>query len=253
MVEPIKQKLVIVGDGETAELAYEYFTYDSDYEVVAFTAEKAYIKKDLLFGLPVVPFEDVASLYNPQTYHMFIAVSFTQLNRIRRRLYQQAKIKGYKLASYVSSKAFVWRNVVIGENCFILENNVLQYNVKIGDNVTLWSGNHLGHRSVIHDNCFVSSQVTISGYCSVGANCFLGVNSCVADNVKVAEDCLIGAGAVVLHDTFAGLVYVGNPAKPLPNKTSLQAFHLAEEVPEAELLEQKVVSNAIAEKSFTDK
>ena len=107
---------------------------------------------------------------------MFVAVSYTHLNRVRTKLYEQAKNKGYSLASYVSSKAFVWRNVEIGENCFIMENNVLQSNVKIGNNVTLWSGNHVGHRTVIRNNCFLSSHVTISGFCDIGENCFLGVN-----------------------------------------------------------------------------
>lgn len=242
-----KEKLVIVGDGETAELAYEYFTYDSNFEVVAFSVEQAYLRKESLFGLPVIPFEEVENLYNPKNYLMFVAVSYTELNRVRTRLYQQAKTKGYQFASYVSSKAFVWRNVQVGENCFILENNTLQYHVKIGNNTTLWSGNHVGHRTLIRDNCFVSSQVTISGFCEVGESCFIGVNACIADGVKIAKDCLIGAGAVVLHNTFEGLVYVGNPAKPLPNKTSFESFHVKEVMPVASLEEQKILSPVIGE------
>ena len=236
-----------MGEGETAELAYEYFTHDSNYEVAAFSAEKAYIKKDSLFELPVIPFEDIANLYSPKKYKMFIAVSFTELNRVRTKLYKQAKGKGYSLASYVSSKAFVWRNVEIGENCFILENNVLQYHVKVGNNVTLWSGNHVGHRAIIRDNCFVSSQVTISGFCEVGENCFIGVNACLAGGIKIAKDCIIGAGAVVLKNTFEGLVYVGNPAKPLPNKTSFQSFHVKEEAPYPSLIEQNMLSTVISQ------
>jgi len=244
-----KQKLVIVGEGETAELAYEYFTYDSNYEVVAFSAEKAYIKKDALFGLPIIPFEDVANLYSPKKYKMFVAVSFTELNRVRTKLYKQAKNKGYSLASYVSSKAFVWRNVEIGENCFILENNILQYRVKIGNNVILWSGNHIGHRTTIGDNCFISSHATISGFCEIGENCFIGINSCIAGAVKIAKDCIIGAGAVVLKNTLASLVYVGNPAKPLPNKTSFQSFHVKEEEPHQAVTEQTMLPTVLVKKA----
>ena len=36
------KKLVIVGDGEFAEIAYEYFTYDSELEVAGFVVEKDY-------------------------------------------------------------------------------------------------------------------------------------------------------------------------------------------------------------------
>ena len=215
-----KEKLVIIGDGETAELAYEYFTHDSTFEVVAFSAEKKYLKKDTLFGLPVIPFEDIENLYNPTKYKMFIAVSFTELNRVRTKLYKQAKSKGYTLASYVSSKAFVWRNVEIGENCFILENVTVQRGAKIGNNVTVWSGSLIGHRTVIGENCFVASHVAISGFCEVGENCFLGVNSCTVGGLKIGANCVIGAGAVVVKDASGGKVYVGNPAKPLPNKST---------------------------------
>jgi sugar O-acyltransferase (sialic acid O-acetyltransferase NeuD family) len=208
-------KIVIVGDGETAELAYEYFTHDSPHEVVAFSVEREYAIKKELFGLPVVFFEDLEKLFAPSEHSAFVAISYTKLNRVRARLYQETKRKGYELVSYVSSKAFVWRNVEIGENCFILENNVLQYAVRVGNNVVLWSGNHVGHQTVIEDNAFVSSHVVISGYCEIGQNCFLGVNSCIANNVKIAQDCLIGMGAVINKDTEAQKVYVGNPAKPI--------------------------------------
>ena len=42
MDKPLKngEKLVIIGAGELAEIAYEYFTYDSPYEVVAFRLTK---------------------------------------------------------------------------------------------------------------------------------------------------------------------------------------------------------------------
>lgn len=216
-------KIVIIGDGETAELAYEYFTYDSAHEVVAFSVEREYAKKNELFGLPVVDFEDVQNRYSPAEFSAFVAISYTQLNRVRERLYRETKGKGYSIVSYVSSKAFVWRNVEIGENCFVLENNVIQYAVKLGNNVVLWSGNHIGHQTVIHDNVFISSHVVVSGYCQVGANCFLGVNSSIANNINIAEDCLIGMAAVIHKDTEPGKVYVGNPAKSLP-KSSYAAF-----------------------------
>ena len=222
------EKIIIVGAGETAEIAYEYFTYDSPYEVVAFSVEKEFLNRQELFGLPVVPFEELENLYDPVEYEVFVAISYTQLNRVRTRLYKEAKRKGFSVVSYVSSKAFVWRNVEIGENCFIFENNVLQYGVKVGNNVIFWSGNHVGHQSVIKDNCFISSHVVISGFCEVGENCFFGVNSCLGDNLKIAKDCIIGAGAVVLRDTEEAKVYVGNPAKPL-GKSSFATFNVKEE------------------------
>ncbi|MFL5328822.1 MAG: acetyltransferase [Gemmataceae bacterium] len=210
------EKLVIIGDGEFAEIACEYFTHDSPHEVVAFAAERAFLTKAELFGRPVVAFEDVERLYPPDTHRCFVAITYTQLNRVRARLFRAAKAKGYRPVSYISSRAFVWRDAKIGENCFVFENNVIQYKVQVGDNVVLWSGNHVGHRTVIHDHCFISSHVVISGYCDVGESCFFGVNSSIGDNVKIARDCVIGAGTVVVKDTVEAGVYKeqrGGPAK----------------------------------------
>jgi sugar O-acyltransferase (sialic acid O-acetyltransferase NeuD family) len=219
----MNQKIIIVGDGEFAEIAYQYFTKDSPYDVVAFSVEKNYLNQKELFGLPVVEFENLEDLYSPEEYKVFVAITYTQLNRIRTRLYHETKKKGFKLVSYISSNAFVWENAEIGENCFIFENNVIQYHVKIGNNTILWSGNHIGHRTRIGENCFISSHAVISGYCQIEDNCFIGVNSSFGDNLKVAKDCIIGAGAVIIKDTEKEKIYVGNPAKAL-EKSSLDTI-----------------------------
>jgi sugar O-acyltransferase (sialic acid O-acetyltransferase NeuD family) len=209
-----RKKLLIVGDGEFAEIACEYFTCDSNYDVVGFAVERAYLKKVRLFDLPVVAFEDVEQTFPPDMHEAFVAIPYTQLNRVRTRLCGEARSKGYRLARYVSSAAFVWRNAEIGDHCFIFENNVIQYSVRIAENVILWSGNHIGHRSTIDENCFFASHVVVSGYCRIGASAFLGVNSTLRDQISVGRDAVVGAGAVVVRDVGERQVVQGNPAVP---------------------------------------
>jgi sugar O-acyltransferase (sialic acid O-acetyltransferase NeuD family) len=202
-------KLILLGDSAFAEVAFEYFTHDSPYEVVAFAVERAHLKRSELFGRPVVPVEDLPDRYAPDDHWFYAAVVYTQLNRLRSRLYRTAKTMGYQPASYVSPRAFVWRNVKLGEHCFVFEDNVLQPFVTIGDNVVLWSGNHIGHHSTIGDHCFVASHVVVSGFCDVGPNCFVGVNATLGNNVTVGPDCLLGAGAVVVKDVPADTLVRG--------------------------------------------
>ncbi len=212
------RKLVIVGDSAFAEIAYEYFTHDSPYEVVAFSVEAEYLKKQSLFGLPVVPFETLEEAYSPRDHEVYAANAYTQLNRLRTRLSQEGKAKGFKLASYVSSRAFVWRNVELGEHCFIFEDNTVQPFVKVGNNVVMWSGNHIGHHSTVKDNCFISSHVVISGFVEVGENCFLGVNSTIANNIKIGKDCWIGPDVTIIKDTEEASFY--KPPKSEVGRTS---------------------------------
>jgi sugar O-acyltransferase (sialic acid O-acetyltransferase NeuD family) len=208
------KKLVVVGDTAFAEVAYELFTHDSPYRVNAFSVEEKYLTRGELFGLPVVPFEELEREFPLEHYEVFVAVVYTQMNRLRTRLSRAARDRGYRLASYYSSRAFIWPNVKFGEHCFVFENNVIQPFVVIGNNVVLWSGNHVGHHSVIRDNCFVSSHVVLSGFAEVGPNCFLGVNSSVANNTKVAADCWIGPGVAVTRDTEEGMIYPAARAEP---------------------------------------
>ncbi|EDN36730.1 hypothetical protein FTCG_00937 [Francisella tularensis subsp. novicida GA99-3549] len=195
------KKLIIVGSGETALIAYEYFQYDSEYEIVAFSVSEKYLQDSSLYDLPIVALETLEEKYPTTDYEIYVAISSGKLNRSRTAVYNQIKAKGYKCASYISSRAFVWRNVEIGENCFIFENNTLQPFVKVGNNVTLWSGNHIGHNTVIKDNCFISSHCVISGFCEIGENSFLGVNSTVENNVKIARDNFLGARTLIQKDT----------------------------------------------------
>ena len=47
----ITRNLIIVGDSAFAEVAYEYFTHDSPYRVVAFAVEREFLTKTRLFGV----------------------------------------------------------------------------------------------------------------------------------------------------------------------------------------------------------
>jgi sugar O-acyltransferase (sialic acid O-acetyltransferase NeuD family) len=213
--------LVLVGAGEFAKIACEHFEYDSGHDVAAFSVERDYIAQARLAGRPVVAYETLETSYPPAEFDVFVAIPASQLNRLRTRLYRDAKSRGYRFATYVSSHAFVWRNAEIGENSFIFEGNVVQPFVRIGNNCVLWSGNHVGHRTVVHDHVFVASHAVISGYCEIGESSFVGVNSTFNDHVKVAPDNVIGAGALVTRDTEPGRVYVGSPAHAVPDRSSL--------------------------------
>ena len=207
-----RHNLIIIGDSAFAEVAYEYFTHDSPYDVVGFSVEREFLTKDSLFGLPVVPLEELEAHFPSANHSFYAALVYTGMNRLRTRLYEQVKAMGYAPASYVSSRAFVWHNVEIGEHAFIFEDNTLQPFVVVGNNVVLWSGNHIGHHSRINDNCFIASQVVVSGFCRIGANCFVGVNATFGNNLSVGDDCLIGAGALIARDVPEDTLVKGNLA-----------------------------------------
>ncbi|NLK94077.1 MAG: acetyltransferase [Clostridiales bacterium] len=200
-------KVIVFGVGQIAEVAYFYLTNDSEHDVVGFTVDKEFINNKEFHGLPVVDFEKIKDIYPPSEYKLFIPISYKGMNKIRANKYYEGKKLGYSYVSYISSKA-TYYNTKVGENCFIMENNVIQPYTEIGDNVIMWSGNHLGHHAKIQSHCFIASHVVISGAVNVGEYSFLGVNSTIRDSVHIGKESLIGAGSVIVKDTEEKSVYV---------------------------------------------
>lgn len=209
----MKRPLVIFGSAEMASLARYYFDHDSDFDVVAFTVDDAFVATDTFDGLPLISWSRVGALYPPQSTAMHVALSYRRLNALRQEKFEQAKTAGYELVSYVCSKSATWPDLSIGANCFILENQTIQPLVSIGDNVMLWSGNHIGHGTAIADHTYVASHVVISGHCTIGRRCFIGVNATLRDFCRVGDDCFVGMGACVTRDLAEGSVAVGASAE----------------------------------------
>jgi len=213
--------VVIFGIQDTAELAHFYLTHDSEFEVVAFTVNQEYIKEKSFKDLPVVPFEHVEKTYPPDKFLFFAPMTARRMNKDREKIYKEAKSKGYKLISYISSRATVFPGAEIGDNCFILEDNTIQPFTTIGNNVVLWSGNHIGHHGRIDDHVFFTSHVVMSGHCHIHSHCFFGVNATIRDFSKIRQGTLLAMGAsLTKQETDEWGVYLGSPAKKLEGKRS---------------------------------
>lgn len=210
----MSSKIVLFGTGSIAQVAHFYLTHDSEHEVAAFTVNESHLTQKELMGLPVVPFESVEHEFPPDSFKMYVAVGYKKVNRVRAAIYAEAKRKGYELISYVSSKCTHWGDTIIGDNCFIFEDNTIQPFVTIGNDVVIWSGNHIGHHVTIGDHCFITSHVVISGHVSIGSYSFLGVNATTRDNISIGEACVIGAGALIMKSTKDREVYIGSRTEP---------------------------------------
>lgn len=205
-------RVIIFGQRDYAQQAHYYLSNDSPHEVVAFSVTADQCGSDEVFGLPLVPFEEVQDRYPPGEYSFFVPMSGRSINRLRERFYLEAKAKGYPLVSYISSKAVLCGNEV-GDNCFILEHTNIQPFTRVGSNVCIWTKNHIGHHNTIGDHVWIGSGVTTSGRCEVGNHCYLASQSLVEANTKLGQGTLLGTGAMLNTDTEDWSIYTGNPAR----------------------------------------
>ncbi|MBO89479.1 MAG: transferase [Rickettsiales bacterium] len=208
------KRLIIFGIGQIAEVAHYLFTEDSAFEVSGFTVDANYCDRSEHLGIPVVPFETVTEAFPPDEYSIFVAIGYGDLNKKRSAKVVEARRKGYELASYASSRAWLWKGFRVEPNTMIMEHNTIQPYVTIGANCILWSGNHIGHHTRIGENVFIASHAVISGSVVVGDNSFIGVNATLRDNIVLGRDCVVGAGALVLSDGPDKAVYPGRQTEP---------------------------------------
>lgn len=215
-------EVIIFGIEDFAELAYYYLSNDSGHTVVAFSVNEKFMPDEKIYkGLPIVRFEDVENVYPPDRFVFFAPMAPKAMNTARQAIYETIQKKGYPMISYISSKATVLNDYAIGDNCFILEDNTIQPFTKIGNNVVLWSGNHIGHHGLIKDHVSFTSHVVMSGHCIIEENCFLGVNATLRDGITLARGTLVAMAAAITKNTEEWGVYIGNPAKKIEGKESI--------------------------------
>jgi sugar O-acyltransferase (sialic acid O-acetyltransferase NeuD family) len=211
-----KEKIVLFGTSAGAVQCHYTLTHDSPYEVVAYTVDRSYITEERLKGLPVVPFEEIESIFPPNSYKMLVAVLASRVNKTRAEKYDQAKAKGYEMIRYISTRALTWPDLVVGDNCVIHEGAICRPFAKIGNNVSILPGAFIGPDAVIKDHCYIGPRAVVLGAVTVEPYCVIGANSTILDGVTIARECVIGAGSFIHENTKEKEVYRVNPPSRLP-------------------------------------
>lgn len=158
--------------------------------------------------MPVVPFEEIEKHYSKNEYKIIIAVGYSQMNRIRKERYVEAKSKGYELANYIHPSVVLHENISIGEGNVILDYVSLQPGVVIGDNNFIWSNAVIAHGCRVENDCWIASGAAIAGDTTIKSGCFIGINAAIGHNITVADETFIGANCLVTQNTKKGSAYI---------------------------------------------
>lgn len=212
----MSKRLVIVGNGQMAELFLSNFNHLTDYVVSGFAVDRSFIKGQQLLGLPLVPLEEIESRFPPEAFHAFVAIGPVRNNSVREAKFLELRQKGYRFANYISPRAEVSPDASIGENVAIGHFCAVAPWSRIGDNVLIGSSSIIAHHCQVHSHAFLPAHVVMAGSVVVGERAFVGTGVTVRDNVNIGEGCVIGAGVTVLGDVEPNSVLVAPSARQLP-------------------------------------
>lgn len=205
--------IVVFGVHGLSRLAAHVLTHEGGRRVAAFTVHRRFCEGNTVDGHPVVPFEDLEQSHPPQHFALFAPIGWRRMCGLRAEVFEEARARGYRCASYVSARAITWPDLTIGDNVIVYDSVVIQPFTRIGHGCVVRSGAFLSHDVQVGDHCFIASRATVGGGAVVGERCVIGLNATICSGVRVAPRCFVTAGAVLTTDTEPGGIYRGNPAR----------------------------------------
>ena len=161
-------------------------------------------------GKPVVEFENVENIWNPDEHEMIICVGYSDMNRQRQIKFKEVREKGYHIVGYRHPSSIVLTDD-IGEGNIIMEGAVIGQSCKLGEGNVIWPMAHIAHHTTVGNYNFFTISCAIAGNITIGNNCVFGNNCTVKNGITIADYTLVGAAAYVRYNTEMCGVYV--PAK----------------------------------------
>lgn len=136
-------------------------------------------------------------------------------------VYSFANLYGCKIGDNTRVGTFVeiQRGAVVGANCKVQSHSFICDGVTIEDDVFVGHGvmfiNDSRPRATTEEGALQTEEDWTLERTVVRRGASLGSGAILLGGITVGEDALVGAGAVVTRDVPAGVVVVGNPARPL--------------------------------------
>lgn len=212
-----KNKLVIVGTGETAAIAAEMATCQTNYELCGYSVEAENMEDNhhiaLPVGLPVVPLDQITTFFPPSDFSAFVAISFVWLNQPRSRIFTYLQKLDYEFANLISPHAHIAPSAKLGTNLMIYDFASVGSFCTIANNTTLCSHSVVSHSSKIGAHNYLAASATTGGYCRTGERCFIGLNATLADHSEIDDDSIVSATSYLPKGSHASGLYAGNPAR----------------------------------------
>lgn len=184
------------------------------WDPVGFVVDEEFISSSPVQGLPILGSVDWLAR-NPGV-EVVIAIGAPPVRRrIARRISQEV---GNCFVSLVHPRAWLGKNVVIGEGSVICAGALLTRDISIASHVQIDIGVKIGHDSVLSDFVTLHPSVCVSGNVRFAEGAEMGAGSVLLPKVSVGEWTIAGAGAVVTKDVPANATVVGVPAKVIKTR-----------------------------------
>lgn len=186
----VMHKLLLVGAGGFGRVVLEHASGQYD---CAFLDDGSDIGTNI-DDVPVIGKTSDMEKFFTEYKHLVVTIGN---NKVREKLYKQAKAIGYIFPNFIHPSAYVSPRAHIGTGCIILNNAVIQNNAKLGDGCIINPGVELHHDSVVGNYTLIYTNSVVRSLTHVGNRVWIGSTATVSTGAVVPDDAVVGDGEVV--------------------------------------------------------
>ena len=195
MMKNIKKNIVLIGGGGHCLSVIDIIENGDQHNILGILDSN--IGQNNILGYPVLGDDrQIPQLVNDDTYFLITVgqiKSYLTRKKIADVLYQN----NAKLATVISSTAYVSKHAQIDEGTVIMNHAFINAKSSIGRNCIINTKTNIEHGVFIGDFCHISTCAVINGDSVIGSGTFVGSNATISNDVSIKDNSIIGAGKFI--------------------------------------------------------
>ena len=194
MVE-LKKNIVLVGGGGHCVSVIDIIENGNEYNILGILELNK--TKNNILGYKILGDDKlIPKLVNENTYFL-ITVGQLKSYSIRRNIAETLIKNNAKLATVISSIAYVSKHAKIEEGTIIMNHAVVNAKAKIGKNCIINTKSNIEHGVSIGEFCHISTCAVVNGESVIGKGTFIGSNATISNNILIKDNSIISAGKFI--------------------------------------------------------
>lgn len=191
----LKKNIVLVGGGGHCVSVIDIIENGNDFNILGILDSN--IRENNILGYRILGDDNlIPELVDENTYFL-ITVGQIKNYSIRKNIAKNLIENNAKLATVISSLAYVSKHAHIEEGTVIMNHSVVNAKSKIGKNCIINTMSNIEHGVSIGDFCHISTCAVINGDSIIGSGTFIGSNATISNGISIKENSIISAGKFI--------------------------------------------------------
>ena len=191
----IKPNIILIGGGGHCVSVIDVIENDNKFNILGILDSN--IKENNVLGYKILGGDNlIPKLVNENTYFL-ITVGQIKSYSTRKKIAEILIENKAKLATIISTLAYVSKHATIGEGSIIMNGAVVNAKSIIGKNCIINTKSNVEHGVSIGDFCHLSTCAVINGDSVIESGTFIGSNATISNDVSIKENSIISAGKFI--------------------------------------------------------